>query len=434
MASLLSLRESGINRLMVYGRPLNRFCANRWSLAWFLFWVLLASGCGDDGGGGGGFGGLGTIGGGEGTAASVYVTNTGSNDVSIYSINPTTGGLAVISGSPFVDVPAPSAIAVSSNGFFAYVANSQTNKVTAFRISTNGALLLGTSTPDTPNPASVGTTPRALAISRDSRFLYVANSGSDNVTAFSIGAAGVLTPIPPSTGNPNPISAGGLSPVALAISSTGRVLYVANSTSNTITAFHIESSGLLTQVPQAGPGTNPVSTSVAGPTALALSSTGQFFYVTNGVSNTVAAFRVETSGLLTLIPPVGSTSNPVSTGGTTPNGIAVAPNGTHLYIANEGGTVSTFAIGSNGLLTLAPASGTAQNPTPTLVAGSRSTPVALTIFQDGQFLYVVNREGIVLAYTIASGSGTLIPLTQLLGNPFRAGTNPSAIAISGPTL
>ncbi len=390
-------------------------------------WLLL--GCGDDGGGGAG---LGTIGGGAGTTANVYVTNTGSNDVSAYSINSSTGGLAVISGSPFADVPAPSSIAVSSNGFFAYIANSRTNKVTAFRIGTNGALLLGASTPDTPNPASVGTTPRALVVSGDSRFLYVANSGSDTVTVFSIGTAGVLTPVPPSTGNPNPVSAGGLSPVALIISSIGRFLYVANSTSNTITAFQVESSGLLTQVPQAGPGTNPVSTNVTGPTALAMSSNGQFLYVTNGASNTVTAFRVETSGLLTPIPPVGSTPNPVSTGGTTPNGIAVEPNGTHLYIANRGGTVSAFTIGNDGLLTLVPASGAAQNPTPTLVAGS--TPVALTISQDGQFLYVANSGGTVSVYTIASGSGTLIPVTQLLGNPFRAGTTPSAIAVSGPTL
>ncbi|NJN36007.1 MAG: lactonase family protein [Nitrospiraceae bacterium] len=388
-------------------------------------------GCGDDGGGNG-VGGLGTIGGGAGTTANVYVTNAGSNDVSAYSINSSTGGLAAISGSPFADVPAPSAITVSSNGFFAYIANSRTNKVTAFRIGTNGALLLGATTPDTPNPASVGTTPRALAISRNSQFLYVANSGSDNVTIFSIGTAGVLTPVPPSTGNPNPVSAGGLSPVALAISSIGRFLYVANSTSNTITAFQVESSGLLTQVPQAGPGTNPVSTNVTGPTALAMSSNGQFLYVTNGASNTVTAFRVETSGLLTLIPPVGPTPNPVPTGGTTPNGIAVEPNGTHLYIANRGGTVSAFTVDSDGLLTLAPASGAAQNPTPTLVAGS--TPVALTISQDGQFLYVANSGGTVSAYTIASGSGTLIPITQLLGNPFRAGVTPSAIAVSGPTL
>ena len=90
--------------------------------------------------------------------------------------------------------------------------------------------------------------------------------------------------------------------------------------------------------------------------------------------------------------------------------------------------MSAFAIGSNGLLTLVPASGTALNPTP---AGSN--PAAVTISQDGQFLYVANRGGNVSAYTITSGSGTLVPLTPLLGNPFPAGTNPSAIAAPGQT-
>lgn len=403
--------------------------ANKVLLAWLLPLIFLPSGCGDDGGGGGGFGGLGTIGGGEGTTAVVYVTNNGSNNVSGYTINPSTGGLAAIPGSPFANVSAPSAIAVSSNGFFAYAANSQANNVTAFRVGTNGALLLGESTPATPNPIAVGTTPRAIAISQDSRFMYVANSGSDSVTAFSIGTAGVLTRVPPTTGNPNPVVAGGSAPIALATPQTGRFLYVANRASNTITAFQIETSGLLTQVPPAGPGTNPISVGGTGPTSLAMSPNGQFLYVTNGASNTVTVFQVATSGLLTLVPPTGSNPNPISTGGATPNGIAVASNGAYLYIANGEGNVSVFAIGSIGLLTLVPASGTVLNPTP---AGTN--PAAVTISQDGQFLYVANRGGgNVSAYTITSGSGTLVPLTPLLGNPFPAGTNPSAIAAPGQT-
>ena len=395
-----------------------------WLLPWFFPFLALVPGCGDDGGEGG-FGGLGTIGGGQTAGVVVYVTNSGSNDVSGYTINPS-GGLTAIAGSPFEDVPAPSAIAVSSNGFFAYVANSQRNRVTAYRVGTNGAVLLGPSTADALNPASVGTGPRALAVSPNSKFLYVANSGSNNVTVFRIGAVGALTPVPQTTGHSNPIDAGGLSPIALAISPASRFLYVANSTSNAITAFQAETSGLLTQVSPAGPGTNPVSTNVTGPTALAMSSTGQVLYVTNGTSNTVTAFRIESSGLLTLISPTGS--NPVSTRGTTPNDIAVAPDGAHLYIANGGGNVAAFTIGGDGLLTLVPPSGTAPNPTPTLAG---STPVALTISRDGQFLYVANREGTVSAYTIVAGSGSLVPLTQLLGNPFRAGTTPSAIAALG---
>ena len=399
--------------------------AQRLRLAWFVPFVLFAPGCGDDGGEGG-LGGLGTIGGGEGTAAVVYVTNSGSNNVSGYTINPSTGGLAPIPGSPFVNLSAPSAIVVSSNGFFAYAANSQANNVTAFRLGTDGALLRGESTTATPNPAAVGTTPRALAISQDSRFLYVANSGSDSVTVFSIGTAGLLTPVPATTGNPNPVAAGGSAPIALATASPGRFLYVANRASNTVTAFQIETSGLLTQVPPAGPGTNPISVSGTGLTALAMSPNGQFLYTTNGTSNTVTVFQVVTSGLLTLVPPTGSNPNPASTRGTTPNGIAVASNGAHLYIVNGEGNVSAFAIASNGLLTLVPASGTAPNPAP---AGAN--PAAVTISEDGQFLYVTNRGGSVgsvSAYTIVSESGTLVPLTPLLGNPFPAGTSPSAIA------
>ncbi len=396
--------------------------AQRWRLAWFVPFVLFAPGCGGDGGEGG-LGGLGTIGGGEGTAAIVYVTNSGSNNVSGYTINPSTGGLAPIPGSPFVNLSAPSAIAVAPNGFFAYAANSQANNVTAFRLGTDGALLRGESTTATPNPAAVGTTPRALAISQDSQFLYVANSGSDSVTVFSIGTAGLLTRVPATAGNPNPVAAGGSAPIALTTVSPGRFLYVANRASNTVTAFQIETSGLLTQVPPAGPGTNPISVSGTGLTALAISPNGQFLYATNGTSNTVTAFQVGTSGLLTLVPPTGSNPNPASTRGTTPNGIAVASNGAHLYIANGEGNVSAFAIASNGLLTLEPASGTAPNPAP---AGPN--PAAVTISEDGLFLYVANRGGSVSAYTIVSESGTLVPLTPLLGNPFPAGTSPSAIA------
>lgn len=395
--------------------------------AWLLPLVLLPAGCGDGDGGGGTFGGVGgTLGGGPGTTSIVYVTNSGSNNVSGYTINAATGGLSALPGSPFANVSAPSSIAVSSNGFFAFATNNQANNVTAFRIGTDGALLLASPTPANPNPVPVGTAPRAVAISRDSRFLYVANSGSDSVTVFSIGTAGVLTLVPQVTGNPNPVAAGGSSPIALAISPTGRFLYVANSTSNTVTAFQVETSGILTQVPSAGPGTNPISVSGTGPTALAMSSTGQFLYVTNSASNTVTAFQVETSGLLTLVTSAGSNLNPLSTGGTTPNGIAVASNGAFLYIANGGGNVSAFTIGSNGLLTLVPISGSTPNPTP---AGTG--PSAITISQDGQFLYVANRGGGVSAYTITTGTGALVPLTPLLGNPFLTGTEPSGIATPG---
>jgi 6-phosphogluconolactonase (cycloisomerase 2 family) len=393
---------------------------------WLMAAVLLIPGCGD-GGGEGGFGGVGAGGpgtiGGVATISIVYVTNSGSNDVSGYAINATTGGLSAVPGSPFTNVSAPSAIAVSSDGFFAFAANSQSNNVTAFRVGMDGGLLPVSPTPSTPNPAPVGTAPRAIAISKDAQFVYVANSRSDSVTVLSVGAAGALTRTPEADGTPNPVGAGGSSPAAIAISPSGRFLYVANSTSNTVAAFQIDANGLLKLIPPTGPATNPIPVSGTAPTALAMTFTGQFLYATNSASNTVSVFQVESSGLLTLVPPAGTGTNPVPIGGTSPNGIAVARNGRFLYTANGGGNVSTFSIGGNGLLTLLPSSGSSPNPIP---AGTN--PSAITISQDGQFLYVTNRGGGVSAYTVVSETGSLIPLTPLLGNPFPTGTAPSGIA------
>jgi len=401
----------------------SRSLAHRLRLAWLMPFVFLAPGCGDEGGGGG-FGGGIPIGGGEPTAATVYVTNSGSDNISAYTVNGTTGGLSAIAGSPVVNVSTPSAIAVSRNGFFAFATNSQTNKVMAFRIGTDGGLLLASGTATSPNPASVGTAPSAVAISRDTEFLYVANRGSDSVTAFTIGSTGILTLVPPEAGTPNPVAAGGSAPVSLVGSATDRFLYVANSADNTVSVFQIETSGLLKLVPPTGSLRNPVAVGGNAPSALALSSTGQFLYVANRASNNVTVFQVETSGLLTLVSQVGSGTNPMPVGGNGPIGIAVAPDGQVLYTANDEGTVSAMTIRSNGLLTLMPSSGSSSNP---IQAGTN--PSAITISQDGQFLYVANRGGGVSAYTVVSGTGTLVPLPVLLGNPFPTGTAPSGIAM-----
>ena len=388
--------------------------------------LLITVGCGD-GGGGGGSGGLGTIGGVPTTTSIVYVTNNGSDDVSGYTINTTTGVLTPIAGSPFADIANPSAIAVSSNGFFAFITNTGShNTVTAFRVATDGALLTVPSTTVNPNPAPVGLDPVAVVISPDTQFLYVANRGSDTVTAFAIGDGAVLTLIPPTNSKPNPISAQGTAPRGLAISSDGRFLYVANSGSNTVTAFEIDADGRLTLIPPGAAASNPISVEGTAPKGLTIVPNRSLLYASNSTSNNVTAFQIETSGLLTMTPSAAGAPNPISVGGITPNAIMASSNGQFLYTANGDGTVTTFAIGNGGFLTLASASGGARNPVP---AGAK--PVAAAFSPDGHFLFVVNGGGTVSSYTVSATTGLLTPLTPLLGNPFRAGTNPSGIAIHG---
>jgi lipoprotein-anchoring transpeptidase ErfK/SrfK len=127
-----------------------------------------------------------------------------------------------------------------------------------------------------------------------------------------------------------------------------------------------------------------------------------------------------------MVPVTGDATNPISVGGTTPNALTIAQNGRFLYTANGGGNVTAFTIRGDGLLVRVPSTGSNGNPIP---AGTE--PVAMAISSDEQFLYVVNRGGRVSAYTMAEGTGALVPLTVLLGNPFPTGTTPSAIATPG---
>jgi 6-phosphogluconolactonase len=61
-----------------------------------------------------------------------------------------------------------------------------------------------------------------LAAPLQAQFVYVANASSNNVSAYSIGASGALIPVP---GSP---FAAGTQPQSVAVDPTGRFAYVAN--------------------------------------------------------------------------------------------------------------------------------------------------------------------------------------------------------------
>src|SRR5882762_2494032 len=61
-----------------------------------------------------------------------YVPNTGSNDITAYIVNETTGSLAPVVGSPFATGAIPRAVAVDPTGKYAYVANDTSGTVSAY--------------------------------------------------------------------------------------------------------------------------------------------------------------------------------------------------------------------------------------------------------------------------------------------------------------
>src|SRR5579871_3509569 len=66
--------------------------------------------------------------------AYVYVTNEGDDNVSAYSIDPKTGVLTPVPGSPFAAGYQPFAVMVTPSHKFAYVANISDQTVSGYSI------------------------------------------------------------------------------------------------------------------------------------------------------------------------------------------------------------------------------------------------------------------------------------------------------------
>src|SRR5262249_45116140 len=124
----------------------------------------------------------------------------------------------------------------------------------------------------------------SLAPPVHAQFVYVANAGSNNVSAYSIGATGVLTPIAFATVTPGPTS--------VAAAPTGNFVYVA--AGGTVSDYSIGATGALTVI----------GVTVAtgnGSSSVAVAATGKFVYVANEFSNDVSAYSIGATGVLTPI-------------------------------------------------------------------------------------------------------------------------------------
>src|SRR4029077_5005315 len=200
-------------------------------------------------------------------AAYSYVTNAADNTLSAYSVDAATGALVVV-GTPIATGVSPYATVGVETGFYSgvesfiypkqyvvFVGNEGSNDVSAFAVNnTTGAL---TAVPG--SPFAAGTDPKAMALYGSSA-LYVANAGSNNVSAYSIDeGTGALAPLLP---GPSTIATG-KSPTSVVVVPGASVVYVANhGGSNDISAFSID----LTPVPGSPfpAGGNPLSLAVGG--------------------------------------------------------------------------------------------------------------------------------------------------------------------------
>lgn len=282
---------------------------------------------------------------------------------------------------------------------FMYLANTASNNVTAYSVNGTSGFLTAISG----SPYTAGTSPMTAVINPAGPWLYVGNRDAGTISGWLVNSTGVLTSLAGS-----PYTAPG-SPTQLLVDASGSFLFAADSRNHTVIVYSVSALGVLTQV--AG---SPFAVSGA-PTSMALSPTDQYLYVTtNGTPGGVSTFQVNTSsGFLT---PTGSS---VATG-SVPSWIEVSPTGSFAYVANtESNTVSIYSVNAvTGLLT--PATGGSST-----AVGHQ--PSSLAFDASGNFVLVTNfGDNTVSVFQVNNVTGQL---SAVASSPFATGNGPVHVVV-----
>lgn len=281
------------------------------------------------------------------TCRFAYVPSNSSNNISAYAINSSTGALSQIAGSPLV-TSTPNSIAIDPTGKYLYVANYNSHNVSAYTIDTSTGAL----TQITGSPFSVSSVPSTypsyVAVDPNGRFLYVViiNYG---ISAYSINSTtGALSLV---AGSPFANGSGSASAGGITINASGNIAYVADGNSatvNNVYAYSINAiTGVLTQIVGSPVAAGSYATSVT------IDPTGKFAYVPNALSNTVSVYTINSlTGVMSQIP-----GSPFATG-TYPTSASIDPSGSYAYVSNaNGNSISSYSINiTTGALTPLPSS------------------------------------------------------------------------------
>jgi 6-phosphogluconolactonase (cycloisomerase 2 family) len=164
----------------------------------------------------------------------LYVTNGGANSMSVYYLNPDNGIPRPVRGPPTRTGKRPASIALDPAARYAFVANADANTVSVYRYM-NGITPLIYESRKYGSPFATGERPVAVAVEPTGHFAYVANAGSNDISAYRIHyKIGALTELP---GSPFKT---GTRPVAVLAHPNGKLLFVANAEAKEIAVFRIE--------------------------------------------------------------------------------------------------------------------------------------------------------------------------------------------------
>ncbi len=331
-------------------------------------------------------------------AKFVLVSHTGG--ISVFRMD-YAGTLSSVSGSPFAGGTGPHHMAVDSTGTFVYLANSASNNISAFRIDATSGVL----TPISGSPFASGGNPYSTTVHPTGQFLFAGSESAATIYAYSINSStGALSPVAGS-----PFAAGASTPGSVFVEPSGRFLYAGmTNASGQVGAYSIGADGSLTAVPGSPfPGGNDAISVNVHPN-------GQFVYTANYFSTNAYAYSMNSStGALTQ---VGGTPTAASSA---PGYIVTDPTGRFAYVSNSGNVTGLLAISAYTINAttggLTPVSG---SPFP-----AAANPLGLAVEPRGLFAFSANTgSNNVTIHSIDQTTGALT-----LRNTYAAGTSPFGV-------
>jgi len=331
----------------------------------------------------------------------VYVgtyTGHGSQGIYVYRFEPATGELSSLGLAARTENP--SFLAVAPDGMHLYAVNeNEAGSVSAFGIDRKTGKLTPLN-----SVSSGGSSPCALAVSHNGKFVLAANYGSGSVDVFPIKPDGSLAPASSfdrhSGSGINPQRQAGPHAHSASFSWDDRYAFSADLGADLIYIYGFDAvRGTLVTV-----GYGHVTPGF-GPRHVAFHPNNKFAYVVDELAATVSVFRWR-AGALRPITAV-STVPPGYRGPKSGAEILVHPNGRFLYASNRGqlNDIAIFLVDqATGRLT---ASGH--------VASGGITPRSFGIDPTGQYLFVANQDSDnLVVFRVDPTSGQLAPTGKTL--------------------
>lgn len=284
------------------------------------------------------------------------------------------------------------AVTLSRNGRWLFVVNAGSDSVSTFAVTAWGLQLVSV----TP---SGGSTP--TSVTEGGNMVYVLNAGgAGNVAGFR-NVRGTLWPVAGTTGALS--AAGGTAPAQVGLSREGDLLVVTERATNVVSSWPVHADGTLgTRSSTASPGATPFGFAFTRQDRLVVSEAA------GGAANASSASSYRIDGRGPLLPQV--VSRAVPTGQTAACWVAVTPDGRFAYTSNAGSSsLSAFAVARSGALTLV--RGVAA------VTGTGTGALDAAVTPDGEQLHVFASRGLQIVSYEVGEDGSLSLLGSVGGMP-----------------